>query len=351
MRLNIRYIGMLIVAVVLLNNGFVNAQTKKTVKIGCIGFYNVENLYDTINQDDILDDEFTPEGVNKWNGEKYLIKLKSMSEVISQIGDELVKGGPSIMGFSEIENRSVLQDLINQPALKAMDFGIVHYDSPDRRGVDVGLIYQKAHFKVTNSYPVRLTMPNDTGFKTRDQLVVSGLYDGEMIHVIVNHWPSRRGGEKASEPKRARAAMLSRSIADSIMQREPNAKIFIMGDLNDDPTDVSLLKYLKARKTIEETQPGDLYNPMYKLFKDGIGSLAYRDSWNLFDQIVISYPLVQKDLDTYKVLKAKVFNKPFLTQKEGQFSGYPWRTYVGNTFQGGYSDHFPVYVFLVKQSK
>jgi hypothetical protein len=351
MRLNIRHISLLIVSLIVINLNLAQAQEKKTVKIGCIGFYNIENLYDTINQEDILDDEFTPEGVNKWNGDKYKIKLKNISEIVSQIGDEQVKGGPSIMGFSEIENRSVLQDLINQPALKAMDFGIVHYDSPDRRGVDVGLIYQKAHFTVTNSYPVRLTMPNDTGFLSRDQLVVSGLYDGEMIHIIVNHWPSRRGGEKASEPKRIRAAMLSRSIADSIMQKDANAKIFIMGDLNDDPTDVSLLKYLKARKSIEETQPGDLYNPMYKLFKDGIGSLAYRDSWNLFDQIVISYPLVLKNYETYRVLKAKVFNKSILTQKEGQFSGYPWRTYVGNTFQGGYSDHFPVYVFLVKQNK
>jgi hypothetical protein len=349
MRLNIRYISLILLLIFVTYTNSLKAQPKKTVKIGCIGFYNLENLFDTINQDDVNDEEFTPEGINKWNAERYKIKLKNMAEVISQIGDELVKSGPSIMGFSEIENRSVLQDLINEPALKPMDFDIVHYDSPERRGVDVGLIYQKAHFTVTNSYAVHLTMPKDTGFKSRDQLVVSGLYDGELIHIIVNHWPSRRGGEKRSEYLRIRAAQVCRSIADSIMQREPNAKIFIMGDLNDDPSNISILKHLKAKKATEEMQAGDLYNPMYKLYKDGVGSLAYRDSWNLFDQIIISYPLTQKDLETYKVLKAKVFNKPFLTQKEGQFAGYPWRTYVGNTFMGGYRDHFPVYVFLVKQ--
>ncbi len=349
MHLKIKEISLAFLLVFAVSSVNLKAQTSKTVKIGCIGFYNIENFFDTINQEDVNDEEFTPEGANKWTGERYRIKLHNMADVISQIGDELVKTGPSIMGFAEIENRGVLEDLIREPALLPMNFGIVHYDSPDRRGVDVGLIYQKAHFTVTNSYPVRLTLANDTGFRTRDQLVVSGLYDGEMIHVIVNHWPSRRGGEKRSEHLRIKAAQLSRSIADSIMQREPDAKIFIMGDLNDDPTDVSLLKYLKAKKTTDETQKGDLYNPMYKLFKEGIGSLAYRDSWNLFDQIIISAPLVQKDLSSYRVLKAKVFNKAFLIQKEGAFAGYPLRTYVGTTFVGGYSDHFPVYVFVVKQ--
>lgn len=326
------------------------AQVKKTIKVACVGFYNVENLFDTINQENVNDEEFTPLGANKWNGEKYRIKIRNLAEVISQIGDEMVKGGPIIMGLCEIENRSVLEDLINEPLLKPMDYGIVHYDSWERRGVDVALIYQKAHFKVTNSYTVRLHNQKDTNFRTRDQLVVSGLFDGEPMHFIINHWPSRRGGEKRSEHLRVKAAMLCRSIADSIMAKDPNAKIVIMGDLNDDPNNKSVLKYLKAKKTIEETMPGDLYNPMYKLYvKDGIGSLAFRDSWNLFDQIIVSQPLVLKDLSSYRLLKARVFNKPFLQQKEGSFAGYPWRTYVGTSFSGGYSDHFPTYIFLVKE--
>jgi len=328
---------------------FIQSLNAQQAKVGCIGFYNLENFFDTIQQNNLNGEEFTPNGSYHWNTEKYNIKLKNMSEVISKIGDELVKGGPIIMGFSEMENRSVLEDLVLQPALFPMNYGVVHYDSPDRRGVDVGLIYQKQHFKVTNSYPVEVTMPNDTAFRTRSQLVVYGLFDGEPICVIVNHWPSRSGGEKKSEPKRARAAQVCRSIADSIMQRDPSAKILIMGDLNDDPKDASLIKFLKAKKTIEETKAGDLYNPMYKLFKDGIGSLAYRDSWNLFDQIIVSYPLTEKDKSSYRLYQAKVYNKNYLTTKEGQYTGYPWRTFSGTTFTAGYSDHFPVYIFLVKE--
>ncbi len=347
MNLKIRTLGIFFIAIFLLFSLSVNAQ--KQAKVGCVGFYNLENLFDTIKQDNLNGEEFTPDGKYRWNTERYNIKMKNMSEVISRIGDEKVKGGPVIMGLSEIENRSVLEDLINQPALKSMNYGIVHYDSPDKRGVDVGLIYQKQHFTVINSYPVEVTMPNDTGFYTRSQLVVSGLFDGDPIYIIVNHWPSRSGGEKRSEPKRARAAQVCRSIADSIMQRDPNAKILIMGDLNDDPIDASLVKYLKAKKTIEECKLGDLYNPSYKLFKDGVGSLAYRDSWNLFDQIIVSYPLIEKDKSSYRLYQAKVYNKNYLTTKDGQYTGYPWRTYVGTTFMGGYSDHFPVYVFLVKE--
>ncbi len=328
----------------------VNAQQKQA-KVGCIGFYNLENLFDTIQQSNLNGGEFTPDGIYQWNTEKYTIKLKNMSEVISKIGDELVIGGPIILGVSEIENRSVLEDLIRQPALKPMNYGIVHFDSPDKRGIDVGLIYQKQHFTVTKAYPVAVKMPDDTNFFTRDQLVVFGLFDGEPICVIVNHWPSRSGGEKKSQPKRARAAQVCRSIADSIMQNDPNAKIIIMGDLNDDPSDVSLLKYLKAKKTIEETKPGDLYNPMYKLFKDGIGSLAYRDSWNLFDQIIVSYPLIEKEKSSYRLYQTKIYNKNYLTTKEGQYTGYPWRTYSGTTFMAGYSDHFPSYIFLVKEKQ
>ncbi|NVN93657.1 MAG: endonuclease/exonuclease/phosphatase family protein [Bacteroidetes bacterium] len=348
MKLKIKISGIFLIIAFFFFSQSLSAQ--KQAKIGCIGFYNLENFFDTIQQDNLNGEEFTPDGIYHWNTEKYHKKLKNMSEVVSRIGDELVKGGPIIMGFSEIENRSILEDMIVQPALKPMNYGIVHYDSPDRRGIDVGLIYQKAHFNVIKSYPVEVTMPDDTSFRTRSQLVVNGMFDGEPIWVIVNHWPSRSGGEKKSEPKRARAAQVCRSIADSIIQKDPNAKIIIMGDLNDDPTDKSLLKYLKAKKTKEETKPGDLYNPMYKLFKDGIGSLAYRDSWNLFDQIIVSYPLTEKDKSSYRLYQAKIYNKSYLTTKEGQYTGYPMRTFSGTTFMGGYSDHFPSYIFLVKEN-
>jgi hypothetical protein len=325
---------------------------EKQFKIGCIGFYNLENLFDTIDDPNTIDEEFLPNGINKWTGERYKTKIAHLSEVISQIGGEFVKGGPIIMGFAEVENRQVIEDLINTPALKPLDYGIVHFDSPDKRGVDVALIYQKQYFKVTNSMALKLTIPGVDDFFSRDQLVVSGIFDGEPLYVIVNHWPSRSGGEKKSAPLRNTAAKLCRSIVDSIMKIDINAKILIMGDLNDDPTDASLVKYLNAKGDIKKVAPGDLYNPMLKMFKiDGIGSLAYRDSWNLFDQIIVSSGLTGEDKSTYKFYKSFVFNKKFLTQTEGAYAGYPFRTYAGGVYSGGYSDHFPVYVFLVKEKK
>jgi hypothetical protein len=328
-----------------------SAQNKKQYKVGCIAFYNIENLFDTINTPGVSDFEFTPEGPNKWNSEKYIKKLENMSEVISQIGSELFPGGPAILGLCEIENKEVIEDLINTPKLKPAKYGIVHYDSPDARGVDVGLIYRTDFFKVTSSRSARLRIAEMPNFKTRDQLVVSGLFDGEMMHFIVNHWPSRRGGEKRSLPLRKAAAQLTRSIVDSIYATDPNAKIFIMGDLNDDPTSPSVTKVLGAKGRVKDLKKNDLFNPMWQLHKDGIGSLAYRDAWNLFDQIIISEPLVGEDKSTYKFQKAKIFNAPFLTQKTGQFAGYPFRSYVGADWQGGYSDHFPAYLFIVKEVK
>ncbi len=328
---------------------FANAQEKQ-YKVGCIAFYNTENFYDTIKDPITNDGDFTPNGLYKWNTKRYNIKLNHLSTVISQIGDEYVKGGPVVIGLSEIETQGVLVDLVNQPALKPSNYGIVHYDSPDKRGVDVALLYQKDHFVVENSKAVRLTVPGRPDWTTRDQLVVSGKFDGDQMYFIVNHWPSRRGGEKRSAFLRNAAADLCKSIVDSIQKIDSTAKIIVMGDLNDDPTNSSIVKHLKAKGDTAEVGKNGLYDPMYKLFKkEGLGSLAYRDSWNLFDQIIVSGRLLGADKSSYKFYKAKIFNRNFLTQKEGAFAGYPFRTYVGDTFTGGYSDHFPVYVFLAKE--
>jgi hypothetical protein len=330
---------------------FASAQEKQ-YKAGCIAFYNTENFYDTINDPKTNDEEFTPEGKSNWTSKRYWTKVEHISQVISQIGDELVKGGPVLMGLSEIENEQVLKDLVNSPALKPSNYGIVHYDSPDKRGIDVALLYQKQHFTITSSKPVKLTIPEKPDFVTRDQLVVAGKFDGETLYIIVNHWPSRYGGEKRSAPLRNAAADLCKSIVDSIQKIDSTSKIIIMGDLNDDPVNKSLVKHLKAKSKIEETGKKDLYNPMYNLFKkEGVGSLAYRDNWNLFDQFIVSGTLLGDDKSTYKFYKAKVFNRNFLVQKEGAFAGYPFRTYAGGVYVGGYSDHFPSYIFLVKDSK
>lgn len=347
---SIKVIGFLLIWIFIFSSGMF-AQEKKEYKVGCIAFYNLENIFDTLDTPNVNDEEFTPEGVNKWNGEKYKKKLENMSTVISQIGNEMFPGGPAIIGVCELENRNVLEDLISTPALKSSKYAIVHYDSPDRRGVDVGMLYRTDFFRVTSSRSARLIMSEDTLFRTRDQLVVSGIFDGEEMHVIVNHWPSRSSGEKVSSPKRIAAAALTRSIVDSIYSTNPNAKIFIMGDLNDDPINASVTKVLGAKKNPDKLKTNDLYNPMYQMYKDGIGSLAYQDSWNLFDQIIVSAALVGKDKSDFKFFKAKVFNKPFITQQSGQYSGYPLRTFAGGAYTGGYSDHFPVYVFIIKEKK
>lgn len=326
----------------------IKAQEKQ-YKVATIAFYNLENLFDTLDTPDKNDFEYTPEGSKKWDSKKYISKISNMSSVIEQIGSDVTKTAPAIIGVSEIENRSILEDLVKTPALKKYNYQIVHYESPDKRGIDVGLLYQASLFKVSDTKSATLKIEGRDDFFTRDQLVVSGYLDGEKIHIIVNHWPSRSGGEKRSMPLRNAAADLTRLLADSIMANEEHAKIIIMGDLNDDPNDESLLKHLKAKKEEKNTSEGELFNTTYPLFQKGIGSLAYRDNWNLFDQLIVSYDLLGKDKSSFKLYKTFVFDKDFLKEQEGQYKGYPKRTHAGGVYKNGYSDHFPVYLYLIKE--
>ncbi len=320
-----------------------------------IGFYNVENLFDTINTPGVRDLEYTPEGSNLWGTQRYYEKLDRLSEVIEQLGTEKTPDGMAVLGLAEIENREVIQDLIDTERLKGRGYEIVHYDSPDKRGVDVGLIYLPQYYTVESSKSYTLKIEGMDNFYTRDQLLVSGDLLGERFHFIVAHWPSRRGGEKRSSPLREAAADLARGIIDSIQKAEgPNAKVIFMGDLNDDPTSTSVKQNMrsvgKERKMTEET----VFNPFEYFFKKGIGTLAWRDSWNLFDQIMLTPPLVSKNGiydEQFKFYKAVVFNKPFLRQADGRFKGYPFRSFAGGQYLAGYSDHFPVYLFLIREVK
>jgi len=326
-----------------------SSAQKKDYSIAGIGFYNLENLFDIHIDPDtnkILQDDFTPNGSKQWNAEKYQDKLGKMARVISELGTDVIPYGLAILGVSEIENKSVLDDLVKEEKIKDRNYQIVHYESPDKRGIDVGLLYNPKHFTVISSKS--FTVP-DTTFKTRDQLLVSGKLDGELVHVIVTHWPSRRGGEKRSAPRRAAAADLGRSIIDSLQKNDPNAKILYMGDLNDDPTDASVKKHLKTTSKKENAKKEMLYNPWESYYKKGIGTLAYRDAWNLFDQIIVSAPLAESDYSSFRFYKAIIHNKPYMKQKDGKYKGYPKRSYSGGTYVGGFSDHFPVYVFLIKE--
>lgn len=328
-------------------------QEKKNYKILSMAFYNLENLYDIYDDPATFDDDRTPRGRDRWTEAVYQQKIKNMAFAISQIAREEARDFPAILGVCEIENEQVLEDLINTEDLATADFGIVHYDSPDLRGVDVALLYRKDIFVPENSAVHQVVLydqkdPQKRLF-TRDILVVTGKLDGEQIHVIVNHWPSRSGGEKLSSPKREKAALVNRQIIDSLQRKNPYAKIISMGDFNDDPHNKSISKVLGAKARKDLTGRNDMYNPMAAISEKGIGSLAYSDGWNLFDQIMLSKPLINKDFSSYSLYKAAVFNPQFLMTPTGQYKGYPFRSFGSGGFTNGYSDHFPVYVLLLKE--
>jgi len=336
---------------VLLN---VNAQEKKKFKIHTIAFYNLENLFDTINDVNKFDERSPIMEIKANRGEVYKKKVHNMARVIADIGLDVTKNTPAIIGVSEIENREVLEDVVNDPLLLHKDYGIVHFHSPDERGIDVGLLYQKRLFTPIYTSSHELKIYDDNTRKrdyTRDQLLVSGKLEGEMIHIIVSHWPSRSGGEARSRSKRIAAAKLNKRIIDSLQSIDPYAKIFSMGDFNDDPTNSSMKDVLKAKKDREDVGLKGIYNPMETMFKKGLGSNAYRDAWSLFDQVLITKPLLEKDYSSFRFYKAGIFAKNYLINKKGRWKGYPFRSFSDGGFTNGFSDHFPVFVYVIKEIK
>lgn len=345
-----------LIVLVLISFSTVYSQNKveKNYQIRTIAFYNLENLFDTINDPLINDDEFTPNGTNRYTPEVYKDKLEKLARVLSEIGSDQSKNSPVIIGVCELENRSVLEDLVKTGKLKDKRWGIVHYDSKDSRGIDVALLYQERYFKPINHKTYDLPLYDEgKRYYTRDQLLVSGYLDGELIHLIVNHWPSRRGGEAASRPSREKAAALNVEIMSEIRRNEPNAKIISMGDLNDDPVNSSLKNILKTESNYKKVDDGEIYNPFEEMFKNGLNTLGYRDNINLFDQIFFTSTLVSNDKDytSYRFYKAGIYNPSYVINKEGQYKGYPMRSYSFSTYAGGYSDHFPVYIHLIKEQK
>lgn len=317
-------------------------------------FYNIENFFDTINDPEVLDDEFTPEGPKKWNSAKYNQKLGNIERVLFDIAS-IDKEYPAVIGLSEIENRTVLEDIVATRKLAPANYRIAHFDSPEARGVDVAFFYRPDVFKIEGQHPVRTVIPSLPGFKTRDILTMWGTIENEPFFFMVAHWPSRLGGKEASEFKRIAVGQQMRSIADSVLKANPATKVVMMGDFNDDPTDKSIAKGLGAKFKQKDLQPGDLYNPYADMLKAGYGTLAYGDAWNIFDNIVVSENLAKGSTGALKLQPAagskfygNIFKQHYMVQKEGQFKGYPLRTYVGNNFQGGFSDHFPVYIYISK---
>lgn len=328
------------------------AQESKKFKIHTVAFYNLENLFDTINDPTKFDEASPIMEMSNGRSEVYKKKVHNMARVIADIGADKAQNSPAIVGVAEIENRAVLADVINDSLLVEEDYGIVHFDSPDNRGIDVGLIYQKALFQPinTSSHTVYIyDKINRRRVYTRDQLLVSGHLDGDLMHIIVNHWPSRSGGEQRSRNNRIGAAQVTKKIIDSLHILDPYAKIIIMGDFNDNPNNASIKNVLKAKANQEEIGLQDLYNPYESFHKQGLGSNAYRDAWSLFDQIMITHPFLDKDYSSFRFYKAFIFNKNYLTTKRGKWKGYPFRSFADGGFTGGFSDHFPVYIYLIKE--
>jgi len=318
-------------------------SSKQKKNITTIGFYNVENLFDIVDNPTTYDDDFTPTGKNKWTNKRYQIKIKKLGSVISQLGMHKSKYPPAIVGLVEVENAKVVNDLVNSSNLKKHHYKFVHYDSPDERGIDVALLYNKQLFEIIDSEHFSLYLEDEKGERdyTRDILVVSGNLNGELVHILVNHWPSRGEGIEESEPKRIEAAKLARSIAKGIQAKNYDAKIIIMGDFNDDPTNKSVKDYLVSE---------DFYNPMESILdRDSVGSLTYDGKWNLFDQIIFSKNFLKKEEGKLYFKHAEVFNKEWLKIFKGKLKGSPFRTYIGPWYQGGFSDHFPVYMYLKKK--
>ncbi len=332
---------------------FSYAQTKRTYEIRTISFYNLENLFDTKNDSLIFDDDRTPHGKDAWTTERYFDKIDKLSKVISEIGNTNRNSSPDIVGVCEAENLQVLKDLIHHKNLREKDYGIIHFDSPDERGIDVALLYRKSAFIPVAFNSHRLLLTTDEGKRnyTRDQLIVEGLLDGEQFFFLVNHWPSRSGGELRSRPYRLEAAKLNKRIIDSVRRQNYNAKIIAMGDFNDDPVDPSFKKILGVKGKKKKLDATDLFGPMEKMFKRGMGSLAYRDKWNIFDQIYMTSNLVPSSKKSYSYWKANIFTPNYLIDSKGKYKGYPLRTYAGGNYIGGYSDHFPVFMYLIRESR
>ena len=342
---------LILLLIIKYNLVFSQISSNESYSVNTIAFYNVENLFDTIDDPLTRDDDRTPQGKDKWTIDIYNKKLNNLSRVINEIGSDLTNTTPTIVGLCEVENKKVLQDLINTNLLKNSNYGIIHFDSPDERGVDVALLYKTGKFNplTIKNYPLYLMNSNGTKDFTRDHLVVSGFLENEMIYLIVNHWPSRAGGQMKSEKKRISAGILNRKIIDSILVKDPKAKIINMGDFNDNPSDRSIKAVLKTLSNKKKLLDYELFNPMEVLFKKGYGTYKYRGKWDMLDQFMITKSLVSENKG-HIFLKASVYTKKYMINPQGRYEGYPFKSFASGKFLGGFSDHFPIYLYLAKKA-
>ena len=358
-------LAIILAAILALN---ISAYSQKISRSYVVGLYNLENLFDTYHDDGKNDYEYLPEGANQWTMAKYEKKLRNMASVIAAMAKENGQFH-AVLGISEIENRHVVEDLIVQESIADANFQIVHYDGPDRRGVDVGLLYRPELFTVLESESIPFTFDKDSeieytlteeeqqNFRTRDILMVRGLLAGEMFAFYVAHLPSRVGGK--GQDLRPRGAEIIYRHSMKLMEKYPDIKVVVMGDMNDNPTDDSMLKFMHAVPQPEMTAPENYFSPFLPMLEAGYGSLAYRGEWSIYDLILVNHNIAKAPSGTLRILPivkgkkkaryyGRIFVKDFMTNQEGQYKGTPFRTFSSGTFIGGYSDHYPTYIMLGK---
>ncbi|MDN3641507.1 endonuclease [Lutimonas halocynthiae] len=300
-----------------------------------IAFYNLENLFDPLENDNTLDKDFTPDGIYNWDDIKYRQKIDNLANTISKIGLIRSETPPVLIGVCEVENESCLEDLIQSEALKSYDYGYVFHKSSDKRGIHVALLYQKKHFQITDDKAISVNFePQIDGESTRDIIHVSGLLFRKPIHLILNHWPSRTDGTSKTNHKRMSASIVVQNIIEEIKKEEEEAKIIIMGDFNDEPLSESLQAYAEK----------GFFNPMEIFQKLKKGSVKFKGKWIMFDQILFNNQLSEANWFDYQ--STQIYVEPCLIQKSGRYRGSPKRTFLGSYYQGGYSDHFPVFIYF-----
>lgn len=326
------------------------ATGQNQYKVLAIGFYNVENFFDTIHDPNKLDQDFTPDGSYHYTSDIYNQKLHNIATVLEKIATDVTPDGAAIIGMAEIENDRVLKDLVAQPEIKNRNYQYAWFYTPDERGISVAMLYNPKYLKILNAEPVHVPLES-IGQKrpTRDILHIYGILAGDTVHILVNHWPSKSGGEAASAPGRKLAASIDKRIFDSLVAVNPNTKVIIMGDFNDNPTSEGIIKILKAKDDKNDAGLTDLYNPWINLYNKGLGTESYRDEWNLIDQVMVSGSFLQNNNNKWKYYKQEIFSKDFLITKMGQYKGQPHRSFAGTRWINGYSDHFPVVMYFVEK--
>ncbi len=310
--------------------------------IHTIAFYNAENLFDVFVDNKVISNDFLPFSAKNWTLKRYESKINKLGLVISKIGFTSVQRPPAIIGMAEVENDKVLNDLIKSKDLNPYNYGFVHYNSMDERGIDVALLYNKDEFTIEYSKAIPLVIEDEFGNRdyTRDILLVTGYLDGLKVHVLVNHWPSRHEGRDETEFKRIYAADQVTKIMSSLQNDDSNAQIIVMGDFNDNPNSQSIINL----KTFN-----GLFNTLESVWSYSRGSVNHNFTWIQFDQIFLTQNFLDANQNGFKFIKADIFDEKFLTQYEGRFKGQPHRTYLGKKYIGGFSDHFPVYILIQKE--